>query len=375
MENDLRWKTPFNGRQPSVEDDLRWKTTFGGRQLLVEDDLCMLTPPLCVIFFLSLIVWISRSLLHVLLTSLTNGDKVVLDKLDSCVTATKEDVDDSEFAIVVDHNCLVNNNPKNMVLIKDLLYLPKGISTKVLGHPVITTFIEKKWLQTRWSYMISFTIYLLFVLLFSSFLWLMYERYEENEIIRIPVKRPRSCDPLHPVAVPDRNNIIDLRMNHYDMETIDITRPGPNTRETQFKDGNKDVFDLHLEVIKIWKNQTNKSRVKKKFQLFSGCCSDELLKDSELCIVEILLLVSIILLVIQEFWQCLALGCYYFRELESWFELLILSLAISTLCLKTELESLQIVSAVGICLAWIELIFLFGRYPFLGELGKHKILK
>ena len=347
-----------------MEDDLWWKTTFGGRQLL-----------LCGNFFLSLIVLISRSLLHVLLTSLTNGDKVVLDKLDSCVTATKEDVDDSEFAIVVDHNCLVNNNPKSMVLIKDLLYLPKGISTKVLGHPVITTFIEKKWLQTRWSYMISFTIYLLFVLLFSSFLWLMYERYEENEIIRIPVKRPRSCDPLHPVAMPDRNDIIDLRMNHYDMETIDITRPGPNTRETQFKDGNKDVFDLHLEVIKIWKNQTNKSRVKKKFQLFSGCCSDEVLKDTELCIVEILLLVSIILLVIQEFWQCLALGCYYFRELESWFELLILSLAISTLCLKTELESLQIVSAVGICLAWIELIFLFGRYPFLGELGKHKILK
>ena len=27
---------------------------------------------------------------------------------------------------------------------------------------------------------------------------------------------------------------------------------------------------------------------------------------------------------------------------------------------------LQIVSAVGICLAWIELIFLFGRYPFVG---------
>ena len=318
-----------------------------------------------------LIISISRSLLHVLLTSLTNGDKIVLDKLDSCVTATREDLDDHEFAIIVDHNCLVDNNPKNMALIKDLLYLPKSISTKVLSHPVITTFIEKKWLQTRWSYMISFTIYLLFVLLFSSFLWMMYERYEENKVVRIPVKRPRSCDPLHPVGIPEKNNMIDLRMKKYDMETIDITRPVHNTRETQFDDGNKDVFDLHLEVIKIWKNQTNKSRVKKKFHLFSGCCSDKLLQDTELCIVEIFLLVFIILLVIQEFWQCLALGWYYFRELESWFELLIISLAISTLCLKTELESLQIVSAVGICLAWIELIFLFGRYPFLGELGKH----
>ena len=125
---------------------------------------------------------ISRSLL----TSLTNGDKIVLDKLDSCVNATGEDVDDAKFAKVVDHTC----NPKNMVLIKDLLYLPKSLSTKVLSHPVITTFIEKKWLQTRWSYMISFTIYLLFVLLFSSFLWMMYKRYEENKVVRKPVKRP-----------------------------------------------------------------------------------------------------------------------------------------------------------------------------------------
>ena len=73
------------------------------------------------------------------------------------------------------------------------------------------------------------------------------------------------------------------------------------------------------------------------------------------------------MLVMQEIWQCLALGKQYFMELENWFELLILSLAISTLSLKAELDSLQVVAAVGICLAWIELIFLFGRYPFLGE--------
>ena len=160
-------------------------------------------------------------------------------------------------------------------------------------------------------------------------------------------------------------------MNSYNLETIDITAAsGISTRETKLEDKSndeEDVFELHLEVIKKWKNRTIQSRVRKKFQLFSGCCSDKLMRDVDLCIVEILLMVSIILLVIQEFWQCLALGWYYFRELESWFELLILSLAISTLCLKTELDSLQVVSAVGICLAWIELIFLFGRYPFLGE--------
>ena len=76
--------------------------------------------------------------------------------------------------------------------------------------------------------------------------------------------------------------------------------------------------------------------------------------------------ISIIILLMVETWQALALGKDYFLELENWFELLILSLAVSTLCLKAELDSLAIVASVGICLAWIELIFQFGRYPSLG---------
>ena len=36
-EDNLRWKTTFNGRQPSVEEDLWWKMIFSGRQPSVED--------------------------------------------------------------------------------------------------------------------------------------------------------------------------------------------------------------------------------------------------------------------------------------------------------------------------------------------------
>ena len=146
-----------------------------------------------------------------------------------------------------------------------------------------------------------------------------------------------------------------------------ITNTGISTRRGTFdikKDD--DEFELKLEVVKKWRKPRNKSRVNKKFVLFSGCSAKKRLRDIDLCTVEILLVVSILVLAIQEFWQCMALGRQYFMELENWFELLILSLAISTLSLKTHLDSLQIVSAVGICLAWIELIFLFGRYPFLG---------
>ena len=77
-----------------------------------------------------------------------------------------------------------------MTIVNDLLNLPRKISIKVtyqtlftysnhsqvLGHPVIKTFIEKRWKRTRFLFLISFILYVLFVLLLSSFIYLMYER-------------------------------------------------------------------------------------------------------------------------------------------------------------------------------------------------------
>jgi len=105
---------------------------------------------------------------------------------------------------------------------------------------------------------------------------------------------------------------------------------------------------------------------KNKERLFSGCSARRRWSDLSLCTVEALLLVSIIILLTVEAWQVLALGKDYFLELENWFELLVLGLASCTMGLKAELDILAIVASVGICLAWIELIFLFGRYPSLG---------
>ena len=39
MEGNLRWKKTFDGRWPSIKENLRWKTTFDGRQPLTEDNL------------------------------------------------------------------------------------------------------------------------------------------------------------------------------------------------------------------------------------------------------------------------------------------------------------------------------------------------
>jgi hypothetical protein len=152
------------------------------------------------------------------------------------------------------------------------------------------------------------------------------------------------------------------------LDKIDVSANGLATRKGKVKNKNEDEDDFvfQLEVVKQRKKSTKRRRVRKKFALFSGCSTRKAFYDIDLCLMEILLLVSIVVLVMQEFWQCLALGKQYFME--NWFELLILSLSISTLSFKAELDSLQGVAAVGICLAWIELIFLFGRCnPFLGK--------
>ena len=44
MEDNLWWKTCFNQRWPSTEDDLWWKTTFDRRQPSIEEDLHWKTP-------------------------------------------------------------------------------------------------------------------------------------------------------------------------------------------------------------------------------------------------------------------------------------------------------------------------------------------
>ena len=39
MEDDLKWKTTSNGRQPRMEDNIQWKTTYNERRPKIEDDL------------------------------------------------------------------------------------------------------------------------------------------------------------------------------------------------------------------------------------------------------------------------------------------------------------------------------------------------
>merc|ERR1711953_494472 len=316
-----------------------------------------------------------RSLLYKLLTAVTNGDKVVIEKLDSGVSSTCEDVDDEDFAITVDHRCLVDEDPRSLILVKDLLNLPRKRTSSVLSHPLLTTFIDKNWLRTRWLFLFSFTLYFIFVILFSLFIGLMYERNNEHDVIRIPVELPQSCDALRPIdfSSKGRNEIQNRMLINDDSELIDVTaaaqtdlvnRAGIKKKTPAGR--NTEEYKIKLEVVKEKRNKTRVSRVRRKEGLFMECSTRRKFQDIPLCVVESFLVVAILLLVVVETWQALALGRDYFLELENWFELLILSLTVCTLYLKAELDSLAIVASVGICLAWIELIFQFGRYPSLG---------
>ena len=234
--------------------------------------------------------------MYKLLTAVTNGDKVVIEKLDSCVSSTCEDVDDEDFAITVDHKCLVDEDSRSLILVKDLLNLPRKRASSILSHPLLSTFIDKHWLRTRWLFLLSFLLYFIFVLLFSTFLGMMYERNNENEVIRIPVELPQSCDALRPIdsSRKEGNGISNRMLINDDSELIDVTaqndspdllnRAGVQKKAPSGRDNNE--YKIKLEVVKEKKNKTKFSRVRRKEGLFMECSTRRRFQDIPLCVVE-----------------------------------------------------------------------------------------
>lgn len=102
--------------------------------------------------------------------------------------------------------------------------------------------------------------------------------------------------------------------------------------------------------------------------IFSGCYVHDHHEslDPALCSVEISLFISILVVFFQQIFEFIALGRRHFRELESWFKILILLLALTAMIFEEHLAILNVVSSAAICLSWIEIIFMIGRYPFLG---------
>lgn len=91
-------------------------------------------------------------------------------------------------------------------------------------------------------------------------------------------------------------------------------------------------------------------------------------KDLSLrCGLEITLSILIGLLAVQEILQFFSLGPKrYLSEFENWLEIATLTLSTLGLIYQKDLAVFKWFSAFGICLAYVVVIFLLGRYPMLG---------
>lgn len=122
-----------------------------------------------------------RSVMYQLMSEVVNGDKHVLNKLDEQINVIEDDSEDENDDIdykkvSVDYQGLIDKDSTMDNILKDLLDLPIKSISKMLHHPVFVLFIEKRWLKTKWMFLINFISYFLFLFLFSTFLGLMYFR-------------------------------------------------------------------------------------------------------------------------------------------------------------------------------------------------------
>ena len=114
---------------------------------------------------------------HHILKKTPNGDRIVAKKLDECVTANKLDTTDPDYKLQIDFSCLSGQEGStNSDMIKDILSIRHIAAEKLLLHPVLTTFIDIKWKNTKKYFFLNFLIYIIFLLTFSLFLANMFYR-------------------------------------------------------------------------------------------------------------------------------------------------------------------------------------------------------
>ena len=123
--------------------------------------------------------------------------------------------------------------------------------------------------------------------------------------------------------------------------------------------GNKSKQNKGNRVVE--RRKRKKPRFQKALGPFCSCTSKKKQKDLPLCLTEVFLVLFISLLLLLELWITAVLGRRYFFELETWFKFIIFILALLSVFLKEDFDILNVLASIGICLAWIEVIFLIGR--------------
>jgi len=115
-----------------------------------------------------------RTVLANLMHDVTNGDRIVRQKLDECITETTKDENDPEHSIVVDLNPLRSSHKSNNSMtdkggqstisssvVRDLIDFRHTAANNLLCHPVIETYMNFRWFTMRHFFFINSVLFLL----------------------------------------------------------------------------------------------------------------------------------------------------------------------------------------------------------------------
>lgn len=275
----------------------------------------------------------TRTIARKILEDAVNGNKIVKKELDNHLTELDDKIDSVNYAVEVEfEGVFYEESDKQMMVVYDLLDLrsEKGNDnmepyTNLIKHPVIALFIASKWKKTQWYFYAHSLVFITFLILYSTFIVYLFNRPEVH------------CSKLE--------------------KLLSQKNPKP-IKELLFPD---DVSGTAKEQRDCAHHQT---RLSNKFLTDT---------DSDFIICEAFFVVFFLFLSAMEIYQAIKLRRQYFKELENYIEWVVLLSALITMIFKEiilqnrwEAAAIRGIAAMGILAAWLELIFLVGRYPFRG---------
>ena len=127
----------------------------------------------------------NQSVLTRILTSCVDGDEIIKNQLDKCVTETGRNEYEIDFSKIFktdsdNQQCNVVNEIMDLRNQTEEGSESKEAFTKLIEHPVIATFIQLKWKKTCYYFYITSIMFFLFLILYSSFTSYIFTRPEKK---------------------------------------------------------------------------------------------------------------------------------------------------------------------------------------------------
>merc|ERR1712038_1499616 len=335
-----------------------------------------------------------HTVLYNIMTDVTNGDKIVDQMLNQCVTTSQTDENHPDYALVIDLDKLrghgaslagsnnsasiksnESSSKKASTVLKDLLrFKDEPAANKLLCHPVVTTIIDIRWFKLRHFFLLNFLVYAAFLVTYCMYLGNIFYRLKTQKIVTVCDDGDSHCVTFKfeiPPSPHQSNNKLPggdtNRVPNDEFFTSGFEKRQAGSSHNPLGTLCKSFADFDENSLRI-REETRGGKKKNDTWLikpaFRSCRRRNFVGT---CIIEVTLASLLILLFTQELAQVVAIGGrHYFSELENWIELAVITLGSLSLGTQHLEDTVKWISAFGIVLAHIEMIFLLGRYPPLG---------